>query len=85
MVSPALGINLNERTAFFDRVKPDITIALAVVHHIFQSRNIPLNYIADIFHSFSKELIIEFVNEEDEQFIKIQNPNNKWVYNKTKL
>lgn len=82
MVSPALGINLKERAAFFDRVKADITIALAVIHHLFQSRNIPLNYIADIFQSFSKELIIEFVSEEDEQFIKIKNPNNKWVYNK---
>ncbi|MDP2384864.1 MAG: hypothetical protein Q8M29_00700 [Bacteroidota bacterium] len=82
MVSPSLGINLKERSNFFSRIKPDMTIALAVVHHIFQRRNIPLNYIADIFSTFSKELIIEFVSEEDEQFIKIQNPNNKWVYNK---
>ena len=82
MASPSLGINLKERSNFFGRVKPDITIALAVAHHIFQSRNIPLNYIADIFSTFSKELIIEFVSEQDEQFIKIQNPNNKWVYNK---
>lgn len=85
MASPAMGINLKERTDFFKRVKPEMTIALAVVHHLFQNRNIPLTYIAEIFSTFSKELIIEFVTEQDEQFIKIQNPNNKWEYNKQRF
>lgn len=82
MVSPDLGINLKERKSFFERVQPDLTIALAVIHHLFHTRNIPLNYLAEIFNTCSRDLMIEFVSESDEQFIKIQNNNNKHIYNK---
>lgn len=81
-VSPAIGINLNERQPFFERLKPDFTMALAVIHHLFHSRNIPLPKIAEIFKTCSPLLIIEFINETDEMFLKIQNPENKHPYNK---
>lgn len=80
--SPAIGINLNERQAFFERLKPELTMALAVIHHLFHSRNIPLPKIAEIFKTCSPLLIIEFINETDEMFLKIQNPENKHPYNK---
>ncbi len=83
MVSPALGLNLKERKSFFERVQPDMTIALALVHHLFHSRNIPLDRMAELFKTCSKDLIIEFISEEDEQFQKIRNINNHLAYDKT--
>lgn len=81
-VSPAIGVNLTERKSFFERVQPDITMALAVIHHLFHSRNIPLPKIAELFNLCSPLLIIEFINETDEMFLKIKNPENKHPYNK---
>lgn len=81
-VSPAIGINLTERKSFFERVRPDITMALAVIHHLFHSRNIPLPKIAELFNLCSPLLIIEFIHETDEMFLKIRNPENKHPYNK---
>ncbi len=80
--SPALGLLLNERKSFTERVRPDLTLALAVIHHLFHSRNIPMNRLAELFAEYSKELIIEFVSENDEQFQLIKNVNNKHPYNK---
>lgn len=81
-VSPAIGVNLNERKSFFERLQPDITMALAVIHHLFHSRNIPLPKIAELFGSCSPLLILEFISETDEMFLKIKNPENKHLYNK---
>jgi len=81
-VSPAIGLQLSERKTFFDRIKPDLTFALAVIHHLFHSRNIPLDKIAELFKQCSSQLIIEFVTETDEMFLKIQNVNNAHPYNK---
>lgn len=81
-VSPSIGLNLEERKSFFDRIKPDLTLALAVTHHLFHSRNIPLNKIADLFKTFSSLLIIEFIDASDEMYQKIKNPNNKHPYSK---
>ncbi len=80
--SPSLGLNLKERKSLFERISPDLTLALALIHHLFHSRNIPLNHLADMFASFSKQLIIEFVSENDEQFQAVKNINNNHPYNK---
>lgn len=79
-VSPSVGVNLKERKSFFERVNPDLTIALAVIHHLFHARNIPLVRIAELFQLCSPMLVVEFVSETDEMFLKISNPNNKHPY-----
>lgn len=66
--SPAIGLNNKERDAFVDRISefsPDITLALAVIHHISLSGNVPFNRSAEFFAKFSKHLIIEFPKRED--------------------
>ena len=80
--TPSIGISLSERKSFFERINPDLTMALALIHHLFHSRNIPLNKIAEIFKLCSNSLIIEFISDTDEMFLKIQNKNNKHIYNK---
>ncbi|MFV0541275.1 MAG: class I SAM-dependent methyltransferase [Aestuariibaculum sp.] len=66
--SPAVGFNNKERQSFLERIqlfKPDLTMALAVIHHMSLSGNIPFKMSAEFFASFSKYLIIEFPKRED--------------------
>jgi hypothetical protein len=66
--SASIGFNNKERFSFLDRIKkfePDITLALAVIHHISLSGNIPFEMSAKFFASFSRCLIIEFPKRKD--------------------
>ncbi|WP_460218178.1 class I SAM-dependent methyltransferase [Psychroserpens sp. MEBiC05023] len=66
--SPAIGFNNKERDSFLKRIKayaPDTTMALAVIHHMSLSGNIPFEMSAQFFASFSKYLIIEFPKRND--------------------
>lgn len=66
--SPAIGFNNTERDSFLKRItdfSPDITLALAVIHHISLSGNVPFRRSAEFFSSFSKHLIIEFPKRND--------------------
>jgi hypothetical protein len=66
--SAAIGLNNKERDSFLDRIKdfkPDLTMALAVIHHMSLSGNVPFSQSAKFFNSFSKYLIIEFPKRED--------------------
>ena len=66
--SAAIGLNNKERDSFLNRIKslaPDVTLALAVIHHMSLSGNVPFRESAKFFSSFSKHLIIEFPKRED--------------------
>ncbi len=66
--SAAIGFNNKERSSFLDRIKgfaPDVTMALAVIHHMSLSGNIPFETSANFFASFSKYLLIEFPKRDD--------------------
>lgn len=61
--SPAIGLNNEERASFIDRITnfgPDITLALAIIHHMTLSGNVPFELSVKFFSKFSKYLIIEF-------------------------
>ncbi len=66
--SSAIGFNNKERFSFIERIQrfdPDVTFALALIHHITLSGNVPFNMSANFFASFSKYLIIEFPKKKD--------------------
>lgn len=66
--SANIGFNNKERDSFLCRIKsyaPDVTMALAVIHHMTLSGNIPFEMSAQFFSSFSKDLIIEFPMRSD--------------------
>lgn len=66
--SAAIGLNNTERDSFINRIKtfaPDVTLALAVIHHMSLSGNVPFSESAKFFSSFSKYLIIEFPKRDD--------------------
>jgi len=65
--SAALGWELQERLSLFERGGCDLALALALIHHLCISANIPLDYAARFFGRVSNRLIIEFVPKEDPQ------------------
>ena len=65
--SPALGWGHRERDSFLDRGPADTVIALALVHHLAISNNVPLDRLAEFFARAGRHLIIEFVPKTDSQ------------------
>ena len=65
--SPAIGWNNNERLSFSKRMKADLVMALALVHHLAIACNVPFSLIADWLEEMGKFLLIEFVPKTDEK------------------
>ncbi len=65
--SPSIGWNNSERTSLTERLKGDLTLALALVHHLAISVNVPLASIAAWLQNMGSYLIVEFVPKEDEK------------------
>jgi hypothetical protein len=63
--SPAIGWANAERATVHDRGHPDLVLALALVHHLAISNNVPLGLVADYFAELSASLVIEFVPKSD--------------------
>ncbi|MEW6029965.1 MAG: class I SAM-dependent methyltransferase [Chloroflexota bacterium] len=69
--SPALGWANEERDSFAQRGPVDAVFALALIHHLAISNNVPLPRLAEFFHGLGKWLIIEFVPKGDSQVDKL--------------
>ncbi len=65
--SPSLGWANQERSSFLQRGPADCVMALALIHHLAISNNVPLSTLAEFFAQIGKWLIIEFVPKEDSQ------------------
>jgi hypothetical protein len=77
---PANGMNNEERSSFLSRVKTDLVMALALIHHLAIGKNIPFGMIADLFQRTAKKyLIIEFVPKTDEK-IQLMLSGKKDIY-----
>lgn len=63
--SPALGWRLRERASFVERVRPDLTLCLAVVHHLALTNNVPLPEIVEMLGEFGAPLVVEFPDRSD--------------------
>lgn len=77
--SPAIGVNNEERPSFLQRTKVDVTLALALIHHLCIGKNVPFESLAKLFSSLGAYLIIEFVPKEDEK-IQLMLQQKKDVY-----
>jgi ribosomal protein L11 methylase PrmA len=69
--SPAIGWGNRERDSFGARGPADMVLALAVIHHLAISNNVPLPRLADFFAETGKWLAIEFVPKSDSQATKL--------------
>ena len=64
---PGTGWMNTERDSLIGRGPADAALALALVHHLAISNNLPFSRIAEFFAGICRSLIIEFVPKEDSQ------------------
>ncbi len=65
--SPSLGWAHSERDSLLARGPADMVLALALVHHLAISNNVPLDKLAEFFADLARSLVIEFVPKSDSQ------------------
>ncbi len=63
--SPARGWALRERGTLLQRGRPELTLSLALIHHLCITRNVPLPEIVAWLASFGGTHVIEFPHRED--------------------
>lgn len=81
--TPASGWLGQERTGFFDRVRPDAVLLLAVVHHLAITGGVPLEQLGAWMRSFACPLVVEFPDETDEkvrQLLEHTKAGRTWEY-----
>lgn len=69
--SPDIGWQNRERGALLNRGPADTALALALIHHLAISNNVPLGAVAEMFSRISKWLVIEFVPKQDSQVLRL--------------
>ena len=69
--SPGLGWRNRERRDLASRGRPDLTLALALAHHLVISNNIPLADLFEWLQSLGGHLVIEFVSKQDPMVQKL--------------
>ena len=69
--SPNIGWNNNERKSLLQRGPVDTILALALIHHLAISNNLPLTKIVEFFKTTCNHLIIEFIPKTDSQVIRL--------------
>jgi len=65
--SPSIGWQNQERLSLTNRGPVDAILALALIHHLTISNNVPLDMLGEFFAVNCKSLIIEFVPKTDSQ------------------
>ena len=63
--SPNRGWRGTERLAFTDRSRPQLVLALALIHHLVISRNVPMQEFVDFLADTGAPLVVEFPTRED--------------------
>jgi hypothetical protein len=63
--SPGIGWGGRERRSLLERADPDVVLALALVHHLAISRNVPLPMLMDLLATLAPHAVVEFVPKED--------------------
>lgn len=63
--SPGLGWRGRERRAIWERGRPDLVLALALVHHLVLGANVPLAEVVEWLAQVGENLVVEFVDKRD--------------------
>ena len=70
-ISPSQGWAGKERQAFDERGKPDFVLCLALIHHLRITENIPNILFLQWLRSLDANIVLEFVNRDDEMVVKL--------------
>jgi len=65
--SPSIGWENKERMSIFERGPADMVLALALVHHLAISNNLPFNELVSTLSTICNWLAVEFVPKSDPQ------------------
>ncbi len=65
--TPGMGWGSSERMSLEERGPADTAMALALIHHLAISNNLPFGLIAEFFSRICRSLIVEFVPKDDSQ------------------
>jgi hypothetical protein len=65
--TPSLGWHSSERDSMIARGPADCVLALALIHHLAISNNLPFDLVACFLADVSRNLIIEYVPKDDSQ------------------
>ena len=78
--SPGRGWRGAERRAFDDRGRPDLTLALALVHHLAITRNVPLVELVDWLAAPGGSVVVEWVEPTDPQARRLLTPKRDGLH-----
>lgn len=79
--SPAMGWMLSERKSLFDRFQGDAFLALALVHHLAISGNVPLDDIVAMLARVAPTGVVEWVDKSD-PMVELLLRNRKDVFDR---
>ena len=63
--TPSLGFHLRERLSLLERNRADLILALAVIHHLRITGNVPFPRIAAFLSDLGEWLVVEYVPKQD--------------------
>ncbi len=78
--SPGLGWRGLERRTLADRGRPDLVLALALIHHLAISANVPIREVVDWLAGLGSALVIEFPTREDPMVQKLLAPKRDGLH-----
>jgi hypothetical protein len=78
--SPGLGWRGAERMTLLERGRPDLVLALAVVHHLAIGGNVPVREIVDWLASLGGAVAVEFPTREDPMVQKLLAPKRAGLH-----
>ena len=78
--SPGLGWRGLERGALAGRGRPDLVLALALVHHLTISANVPVREVVDWLAGLGSALVVEFPTREDPMVKKLLAPKREGLH-----
>jgi SAM-dependent methyltransferase len=78
--SPGLGWRGRERAPLLERGRPDLVLALALVHHIAIGANVPVKELVDWLAELGGALVVEFPTREDPLVQKLLAPKRDGLH-----
>jgi len=83
--SPSIGWQNQERMSILERGPADLVLALALVHHLAISNNVPFVKIAEFLYNNCSSVIIEFVPKTDSRVRRLLSTREDMFTNYTQL
>lgn len=78
--SPSQGWRGAERQSLSERGKPDLVLALALIHHLVIAANIPLLDVIGWFAATGAELVVEFPDRTDPMVQRLLEPKRDGLH-----